>query len=451
MRYHAEGILEFVSQGRGVGGRQGPSGFVQRLGGLVKLLGVGAGSIGDAGDKARKFGEFVLSRLSQKRGLLRSLSCGIRSRGRLAPRRWVLYRRTVVGDSGPTPPARKEAQPQRLSVRECRFIPLFRRGGVPDRRIVVTPSVVRPFWLRALAPIVITLMYPLWLHAGSARPLSSDEQAIARLLAIAGEGFRVRETDHFRIAYDTSYEALRPLVGRLEGTFDSVWRFCNANALASNGLSSRLDVLLFDRFEDFTRYGAGVGVSAGSIAGFYHPRTNIATFCNTQNSPGLAQLTLQFGQVQAQLKRATSKRGGTPAARRRRSDLQQMLSVLQTRREVLVKRFNRFVIQHEAAHQLLFNLGLHVRGADNPSWLVEGLACQFEVPQANQAGLLKRINHLRLADFRDALGVGLDVKHVEEEACRRLLADGRIVPLADLIASPDPFERRGDGIAYRYA
>jgi hypothetical protein len=37
-------------------------------------------------------------------------------------------------------------------------------------------------------------------------------------------------------------------------------------------------------------------------------------------------------------------------------------------------------IRHEAAHQSAFNLGVHIRLADNPQWFVEGLGTAFEAP-----------------------------------------------------------------------
>ncbi len=113
-------------------------------------------------------------------------------------------------------------------------------------------------------------------------------------------------------------------------------------------------------------------------------------------------------------------------------------------------RFDRFVIQHEAAHQLLFNLGVHGRGADNPGWLVEGLACQFEVPQSAPGGALKRVNQMRLADFREALGVPSGAREMTEEAYRKAMELGRYVPVIDLIADRELLAGGGK-IAFRYA
>ncbi len=286
--------------------------------------------------------------------------------------------------------------------------------------------------------------------AASPPALLPDQEAAARLLTIGGEGFRIRETDHYTLAYDTSYEALRPLIGRLEGTYDAIWRFCEANGLGVRLPASRLEVLLFARYEDFAEYLAGIGLRAGSVAGAYDPRTNVSAFCHVESSPGLAQINGQIEQVQKRLKRLKGRESGA-SARERREHLRRHLSKLRLQRDALTKKFNRLVIQHEAAHQMLFNVGVHVHWADNPLWLTEGMACQFEVPQAGSARPMGRINHLRLADFRDALGASPDVKSFSEEVYEEALASRHLVPLVDLITDDELFTGQERDVVFRYA
>jgi len=57
---------------------------------------------------------------------------------------------------------------------------------------------------------------------------------------------------------------------------------------------------------------------------------------------------------------------------------------------------------HEATHQFAFNGGLHQRYADNPLWLMEGMAMFFEVPDLrNKAGWASvgKPNKMRVAAF----------------------------------------------------
>jgi hypothetical protein len=68
---------------------------------------------------------------------------------------------------------------------------------------------------------------------------------------------------------------------------------------------------------------------------------------------------------------------------------------------------NADTIIHEATHQTAFNVGIHNRFADQPAWLVEGLATMFEArgvwDSKSFHTLHDRINQGRLADFRAGL------------------------------------------------
>ena len=69
---------------------------------------------------------------------------------------------------------------------------------------------------------------------------------------------------------------------------------------------------------------------------------------------------------------------------------------------------NAATIIHEATHQTAYNVGIHNRFADQPRWLVEGLATMFEARGVWNSqsfhSLKDRINQGRLADFRAGLG-----------------------------------------------
>lgn len=303
-----------------------------------------------------------------------------------------------------------------------------------------------------------TTAFGLLACTGPARPSAgaeppaqaADSGGVETLKQFAGDGFRFRETDHFVIAYDTSYDALRPLIGRLEGTFNAILGFAGRAQVGRKDGLDRLPVLLFDDYDAFTRYAAESGLR-GSMAGFYHHRTNIAAFCNTAHLPELRRLANELERARRRMQQISAAGGGSPAAIQTGQDLQRTIATLQTQSDAVSRTFNRFVIQHEAAHQVLFNLGVHVREADNPVWLVEGLACQFEVPQSGHDGLLKRVNHMRLADFRDALRVEPGVAKVSDEAYRRAVAEGRFLPLAKLIVDPDALSGDGGNTVFHYA
>jgi len=69
--------------------------------------------------------------------------------------------------------------------------------------------------------------------------------------------------------------------------------------------------------------------------------------------------------------------------------------------------YNVATVIHEATHQIAFNSGMHVRKADNPLWLVEGMAMYFETPDLSSKNGWKTagaVNDERLGQFRDFLG-----------------------------------------------
>jgi hypothetical protein len=66
-------------------------------------------------------------------------------------------------------------------------------------------------------------------------------------------------------------------------------------------------------------------------------------------------------------------------------------------------RGNTDTIIHEATHQTAYNVGVHRRFAEQPKWLVEGLAMMFETPGMREAWSIHtrkdRINRSRLDYF----------------------------------------------------
>lgn len=78
-------------------------------------------------------------------------------------------------------------------------------------------------------------------------------------------------------------------------------------------------------------------------------------------------------------------------------------------RQVAAVPYNIATVIHEATHQIAFNSGMHTRYADNPLWLVEGMAMYFETPDLSSKTGWKTagaVNDERLAQFRDFVGKG---------------------------------------------
>jgi len=141
----------------------------------------------------------------------------------------------------------------------------------------------------------------------------------------------------------------------------------------------------------------------------------------------------------------------SPEAAGRVRELRRELATLEGRRDKAVKRINQLILQHEAAHHVLFNIGVHVRGGQNPVWLSEGLATQFEVTQGSTGAGRVRVNHVRLADLRGTLGVERSVRKVTPELYEAAFAGSRLVPLERLVTDDSLFQLRGAQLGICYA
>jgi hypothetical protein len=143
-----------------------------------------------------------------------------------------------------------------------------------------------------------------------------------------------------------------------------------------------------------------------------------------------------------------------PQARQELDKLRRGLTALDAQRTLYAERINRTVVQHEVTHQVFFNAGVHVPGAINPKWLVEGLACLFETPpdQGSSASGFTAINQLRLADFRAAVAGDRPntVKLTGRDFADAIHA-GRFTHPQKLVSDPAVFDQRGDRGAANYA
>jgi hypothetical protein len=240
-----------------------------------------------------------------------------------------------------------------------------------------------------------------------------EKTEIARLLALGGERFSVHRTEHFLIVSDGDEGIVNPLADRLEAVYKAVVRFGDGMKLPIHPPPDPLPVLLFNRYSDFERYARAVWFVDPSAPGFYHLRNNTAAFCNVLDLPQLREISQRIEWAEAQR--------GSSAPRER-------INEWRSQRDVVVETFNRLVIRHETAHQVLFNTGVLSHNADHPDWLVEGLACQFEVSDPDA------VNQMRLADFREALGAAPDADVFDEAALRTSRSNERFLSLADLIA-----------------
>jgi len=271
-------------------------------------------------------------------------------------------------------------------------------------------------------------------------PLRIDAAAERSLQRFGGRDCRIRRTDHFVIAYDTADEALRALVWRLEVTYDSVLRFCKINELPARVPDTRLGVVFFERYEDYAAYAAMAGFSHHGSAGFFNQQNNVAAFVNVAHLPELAPLDQNIADSRDRLQQLRDRQAKGRELLEERRNLTRLTGL----RDRLIERTNQMVVQHEVAHHVFFNIGVHVFGGQNPGWLVEGLACLFETPPSVSGGGAGTTNQFRLRDFRAVLGNGQPAGRITADALPHTYDTGRFVHLSELIGDEGLFTRRND-------
>ena len=183
--------------------------------------------------------------------------------------------------------------------------------------------------------------------AGRTFSLLSADELGRTLKESLGPNFEIVKTRHYVIATGagTQYaEWCGELFERLLDAFLTHWR---SKGLALAEPAGPLPAIIFPDEHSFKAYAsADAGQFGEESKGYYSIRTNRIV---------LYDLTAGKGK-----KRATS--------------------AAEIKRRTAAAAFNVATIVHEATHQIAFNSGLHVRFADNPLWLTEGMAMYFETP-----------------------------------------------------------------------
>lgn len=221
--------------------------------------------------------------------------------------------------------------------------------------------------------------------------LSADEMA-ARLRQEMGPAFKVHQTLHYLVCYNTSAayaEWCGALLERLHRAFTNDWR---NKGFAIQSPSFPLVALVFADRQSYAKHArAELGDAVGSIIGYYSLRTNRVTMVDLTG-------TNRVG---------TGRTGRTAAA------INQLLARPQALRTVAT-------VVHEATHQIAFNCGLQRRFADIPLWVSEGIAVYYETPDLKSKRSWRKIgavNYARLNRFRGYL------KHRSADSLKTLIQD----------------------------
>ncbi len=327
-----------------------------------------------------------------------------------------------------------------------------------------------------LATLVFTST-PAILRAAPSSSISANHEALPiddaqeqALLGVAGDDFKIFRTPHFIIAYNTDRGLVESLSARLEQTYICVSRFCERSGFPLKSLDRRLEVVFLDTWPDYLSYGRQLKFDAKGTYGFYYEGNNRSAFFNVENDPTLLKMHATIVSARENVGRmedtVKSIRGNQileityPDGRRKRVNKVQAkqevdsarrhLKTLDAQQQNYCDRINRTVVQHETAHQVLYNIGVHVRGGANPRWLVEGLACIFETPPGADGGGLAAINQARLKDFRMAV-TGNSNQVPTPALYAEAVKEHRMVSIRELLRKSDLFDERGNRGAINYA
>lgn len=200
------------------------------------------------------------------------------------------------------------------------------------------------------------------------RPHESGELG-RRLKAELGAGFDVVTTKHYVICTNTSRQYAQwcgALFERLYTAFHSYWK--------QRGVKLREPEfpLIALVFADETQFAAFATKDAGpdtaNAKGYYSIGNNRMVLYDLTANGGTGNAALDIGA------------------------------------RLAARPYNVATVVHEATHQIAFNSGMHTRYADNPLWLIEGMAMFFETPDlSSKSGwnTVGAMNDLRLRQFRD--------------------------------------------------
>lgn len=169
----------------------------------------------------------------------------------------------------------------------------------------------------------------------------------------------------------------------------------------------RMQVVLFQQYDDYLAFAQSISPSLSSTAGFYDPKCNIAFFFDQGTHDAyrsLKSLLESYEALAASLKGSRSPAEGDAVRSAKTFGL--LVQVEQEKQDIEV-------VSHEGTHQLASNTGLQPRDVLTPSWLAEGLATYFESPdEATWAGF-GAVNDSRLEWYREFAKVDRERSNID--------------------------------------
>ena len=314
----------------------------------------------------------------------------------------------------------------------------------PTLRCRIVQSTRLRFWLAAVTVLSVAAAAGAddrtdqvksgWGRTVENANLSMDVNAVQNDLQRLGRRFIARQTAHFCVLADVDEYSSADFLTAIEQTYRSCGRYARQLGVEVHPPDKKLIIFYFagrDEFNTFVQT-MGRGAVPANVPGLYFPDLKRGMFYNYRNDPSLKiarqQADDQIASLQAKLKRGRL----MPAERKQISRQIADARARSNRSEVVGGDITETIVQHEVAHQVLWNIGFHNghNYSANPRWFAEGTAMMFEPISDGASANFGAVNRNRLTGYRNA----------EQK--------DQLIPLRELITSPASFSGETQALAY---
>jgi hypothetical protein len=245
------------------------------------------------------------------------------------------------------------------------------------------------------------------LGVGAERKLASRSDVYRRTRKLLPDRFSEYETRRFVVLSDGKPGWSRQQGQLLERTYHQFHRYTRRIGIDPEPLRYKLVCVLFQEYDDYRQFAkAHDDVTAAWISGYYSPKHDRIVFYNIETNPEYAWA------------RPSDDRGSDAVARGRVNEEYEAAATATT--------------IHEAIHQLTFHTKVQSAQIQNPLWISEGLATAFETDNPNVAFGPDREYAMRREQFK------------------RLVTDGEMIPLRELVTYTEMPNNQDDTIAAVY-
>ena len=242
---------------------------------------------------------------------------------------------------------------------------------------------------------------------------TTRDQVVKSLLSEYGRDYRIHQTAHYVICFNTIPDYARWVGTLLERVHRAYFTYWDKRDAALTVPEQPLVVIVHKNQTSFLKFVEGeLGSSSEFVPGYYNQESNRI------NLYDLSRLTERQESLLAQ-----GRRPGSPA-----QQIQRVLGHPTAERNVAT-------IVHEGTHQLCFNSGMIRRLSYTPLWLSEGMAIYFETPDLTHSkgwSAIGNVNRYNLNYYR------------------LLMQEGKLIDLKTLLSSDEEF-RSGKTVRAAYA